>query len=129
MRDDVVELPEILLDIKHVHLFQADIRKPKPFDHMLPFGYGGSGKIDSQELAPGAGRGEWNDVRPVAASQLQHTAGIHGCGLQTEQRGEGGQPVGMRLRVAAVVIKDCVVMEGSVFGRHWIASPIVTRRS
>src|SRR5438067_13075983 len=97
MREDVVELAGIPIEIAEVPLAQHDIPQLEIGDNALPLGDGGGGKIDAEISTFGKKVRHRDQVAAVSAAELQDAASRHIRGIHTEQYAGGGKAVRMRL--------------------------------
>src|SRR6185436_17282340 len=104
MRNDVVEAAEFPADLHDVVTTKNDVGQTHPEDEVVSLLDRGRAQVDPDELAFRPLERERNEIGSLAATQLEHPAGVETCRFHAEQRTERRELIrmGFNERVAGI---------------------------
>ena len=109
VRDDVIEAAEIGGKLTQVEFQQLDVGESEITCHAPGVRDRPRGEIEAHEGRVRQRSRNRHQVRPVAARELQHTAGCGRRDVETEQRADRGETIRMAHRVRKTGVRDVVV--------------------
>jgi hypothetical protein len=105
----VVEAAKFAADLHDVVATKNDIGQAHPADKVIPFTNGGRAQVDTDELAFRPLERNRDEVCSLAASELEHPAGVETCGVHPEQRTKRRELIRMGLHEWVAGIANVIV--------------------
>lgn len=117
MRDEVVKLTPIRVELGQIGLDQPQVDEGQVPDHLLPLFDWTRGKVNANELTFGQCPRHRRKVGRVPTTDLQDSATAHRSRVEPKEPANDRQPVRVGLRVGVAWINDPVVL-GELLIRH-----------